>query len=756
MLPFFESVINFTDVRAFLAIAIKHKRLMLLCMVLGLCVGLAYMVYKRPVFYSRALVQVTHYAPLPVDEQVLFQDTSLRSIIAELNAPHIMERTAASLGLNVSYETLMEKYIKKQRLRANSEGDLRIDLWPWSYELAKEWPEALMREYQAYRDEKRFERRERMISRYTKELMQVRERMEAFAQEKAGFRKAKRLDANQRMLNELSHVPNRLQTIHKKLDILKPVRKRLENEELSPVQALSLLSSTKDEVKQISVGAVIPMNPGATNAYGGSDQSIIVTPDLVSKEHWEALDKKRRRVLKELEEAQKIYLPAHSRIQALKKQLAAINKELALELEMKRRQFELEYASLVEDKDRLNKQFNELRELLRTNEALKREFNRMQASTLSWDTMYKRIAERLEQIDFGFGKERVELQFRGLTELRHIPVSPYRRKVFVYALGLGLAMAVAGPFLLEYLDDTISVDEQVHRRLGLPSIGIVPKNDALPSERIDPTIIADSRRHPQLIEYFRVIRVNILSNVHFQGKRQVILVGSALPKEGKSIVALNLALSFARLGDRTLLIDGDLRRGSLHRVLDKSSRPGFGQLLRDGVTLNEVTVDTFEPNLRFIPSGRHVHSASELLESGHFAQVLTDLRSGYDRIIIDTPPILGLAETPSMAKLADGVLYVIWSGGTPLKAIQTAKSMLDANGVQFFGCVLNKLDLSSATAYYYYYYYSYRYYQAYQSDGDGSGRRRSPWQQWLRRHAAAHEASKSHPTRDPGDTDGMT
>ncbi len=258
-----------------------------------------------------------------------------------------------------------------------------------------------------------------------------------------------------------------------------------------------------------------------------------------------------------------------------------------------------------------------------------------------------------------------------------------------------------------------------------------------------------TERHRQLIEYFRVLRVNLLSDINFTGQRRFILITSSLPKEGKSIVALNLAASFAGLGEKTLLIDADLRRGTLHRVFNLPSRPGLGQLLRNDATIEQAVVQTTVKNLFFLPCGRHVHAASELLESQAFGDLMQTFRGQYQRIILDTPPVLGLAETSSMSKHADGVLLIIWSGNTAFKAIKTAKSILDANGARFFGCVLNKLDLSNATAYYYYYYYSYRYYHAYHTAPEP----RHPAERLLPVKADDQEIEAEDIQQDGNDTD---
>ena len=686
---------------------------MLLCICLGLATGLTYAVYKRPVYYSKALVRVISTDPLPVDAQVVFRDSTMPSIIGQLNSPHIAERTAQALGFPMQHNAIKTALLKMQVVKVNSEQDLEIEIWPYSSTIARDWSKTMIDQFLIYREEKRLELREKRVATFTAELAQIRERIEEFEQERLKFLEDQNIDERKRQIDTLSSVPNQLTTINQKLLFAAPIQARLATDNLSPIEALSLIASTRKKIEQLSIGAVVPIavEPAATQP-----QSVIITPELLTEETWMRMDREQRRLNKEIEDALKIYLPGHQKVLKLKEDLAKLNQGIALELEMMQKRFNLECADLQSQKIMLTEKHDLLQSLLRSDKALERDFNRMQANRLAWESMYAQIAKSLEVLDYGADKERVNVQYMGFLKYESLPVSPYRFKILLYSLAFGFGLAIAVPFLLEYLDDTVSFDEQVHRQLGLRTVGIIPKIEPAQQTREPANLLSVSERHRQLIEYFRVLRVNLLSDVSFTGQRQLILIASSLPKEGKSIVALNLATSFAGLGEKTLLIDADLRRGTLHRVFNVPSRPGLGQILKNDSSIEESILQTTEKNLFFLPCGRHIHSASELLESQAFGELMQKLRTQYQRIILDTPPVLGLAETSSMSKHADGVLLIIWSGGTAFKAVKTAKSILDANGAKFFGCVLNKLDLSNATAYYYYYYYSYRYYHAYHAD----------------------------------------
>ncbi|MFN7139154.1 MAG: CpsD/CapB family tyrosine-protein kinase, partial [Limisphaerales bacterium] len=176
---------------------------------------------------------------------------------------------------------------------------------------------------------------------------------------------------------------------------------------------------------------------------------------------------------------------------------------------------------------------------------------------------------------------------------------------------------------------------------------------------------------------------------------QVLIVTSAMPQEGKTVVSSNLAMSFALKGEKTLLIDADLRRGRLYRVFDAQNKPGLSDVLREHRPIEDAFRPTGHENLTLLTCGKHLDAACELIDTPAFAKMLQEMRKRYDRIIIDTPPVLGLAETSIIQRLADGVVFVIWSGYTPMRNVKAAVQTLQTNGTKFLGFVLNRLDFQS-------------------------------------------------------------
>jgi tyrosine-protein kinase Etk/Wzc len=182
-------------------------------------------------------------------------------------------------------------------------------------------------------------------------------------------------------------------------------------------------------------------------------------------------------------------------------------------------------------------------------------------------------------------------------------------------------------------------------------------------------------------------------------------VTSPGPAEGKSFVSSNLALAFAEAGHRTLLIDGDLRRGELHRVLDAQRKPGLTDYLQGTIPRDEVIQTTRFDSLWFIGGGTRLHAAPELLSSPLLSQLLLSLRSAYDVILVDSPP-MGAGVDPFVLGTATGNLLLVMRTGVTDREMAEAKlDMLDRLPVRVLGAILNDVQRSGAYRYYGYDYY---------------------------------------------------
>lgn len=293
------------------------------------------------------------------------------------------------------------------------------------------------------------------------------------------------------------------------------------------------------------------------------------------------------------------------------------------------------------------------------------------------------------------------------------PASPaYRigttlRQKVILGLLVGLLLGLGGAFFLEYLDQTIKNAGDVERVVGAPVLGLIPFDAALgPSrngQRIPQVITREGVDRPAA-EAFRTLRTNV-TFVGAEKPLQFITVTSPGPSEGKSTTAINLAVALAQGGQRTLLMDGDLRRPSVHRAFGLVQDPGLTDVLVGQAVTREAIRPEVAPNLDLLPAGSIPPNPSELLGSSAMQSLLSELRRDYHYIIMDTPPTLPVTDASVAASNADATILVFRSGDTEEMAAQRAVETLRRVHARVAGVVLNAV---TARHDHYYTYYSYR------------------------------------------------
>jgi capsular exopolysaccharide synthesis family protein len=390
----------------------------------------------------------------------------------------------------------------------------------------------------------------------------------------------------------------------------------------------------------------------------------------------------------------------------------AINLRLNAELRTALDRLDTYHRMLLDKQKALNEKLPEFERRLAKYNSVKQHEELVKDSMVTWQNFISKL-EKDHQTDlYALDRDRVSVTFGGVLQTNDLPISPNRFSLLIYTTIVGLMLALGVPFLVEYLDHTLSNLEQVESTFQIRGLGIVPKVESEDEPSFGLMGHAENKE-TNLLENFRVIRTNLLSMGALSKPPHVLMVTSAMPKEGKTVVSSNLALSFAQTGAKTLLLDTDLRRGRLHRLFGYRKQPGLSGVLLGQVTLEEALRPTHHENLTVLSTGQHIESGTELLGGQKFKDIMAELRQRFDRIVMDTPPVLGLSETSVLQNEVDGVLFVIWSGHTPIKSVRSAVEMLQANGANFYGFVLNRLDLSTTANYYQYYYYSHDYYYHY-------------------------------------------
>jgi len=319
------------------------------------------------------------------------------------------------------------------------------------------------------------------------------------------------------------------------------------------------------------------------------------------------------------------------------------------------------------------------------------------------------------------------------------PARPQKARNILLSFLVGLVGGVGLALFREYLDNTVKSPDDIEALTGLPSLAVVPSlpglnanqsrfsrfaREAAPQSASGPRVELLSYIQPksQISEAFRALRTSLLLS-QADHPPQVILVTSALPREGKTTAAVNLAVTLAQLGDRTLLMDSDLRKPGIRRALNLTvgKEVGLSSYLAGVSTLDEVMIPhpTIN-NLVALTTGPVPPSPADLLSSHRMREAIVELRHRFKFIVIDSPPVMAATDPVILSALTDGVLLVVRSCETPKEAFTRTRDLLAAVKCRLLGVVLNAVDSSAPDYYYSYRYYPYAYGYGY---GDDAGKR---------------------------------
>ncbi len=293
------------------------------------------------------------------------------------------------------------------------------------------------------------------------------------------------------------------------------------------------------------------------------------------------------------------------------------------------------------------------------------------------------------------------------AELPEKPVKPRKTVNVLFGMLFGIFLGVGIAFFVEYLDDTIKSPTDVETFLRVPFLGLIP---AISKTQANAAIEGIVEHQPKgtVAENYRAIRTNIL----FSSDRPVrrLIVTSAGPSEGKTTTALNIAEVMARAGDRTLIIDGDMRRPRIHKLLELDpNAKGLSNFLVGSATEDEIVHKTAIDTLYIMPAGPIPPNPVELLNSPRLKELIEHVSEQFDRIIFDSPPVIAVTDAAILARLSDGVIFTVHGGHAHRDLVKRGIDGLRNVGGHVFGVILNNVNIYRASYYDYYYYNYYRY-----------------------------------------------
>jgi len=420
----------------------------------------------------------------------------------------------------------------------------------------------------------------------------------------------------------------------------------------------------------------------------------------------------------EATELEERYLEQHPARIAAQEKLAKLKARIIDEMNAAVAQLRSEYREVVGTQAQLERLIEGLK--AETFEVNKKEIDqsKLQREKENNERLYDLVLARLKDADLAvmLKANNVRLLDAAVAPLK--PVKPRPALVMALALLLGAFSGVGAAYLAELLDNTLKGEDEVEQILGVPFLGMLPALAPAGAKRDvradDPARDLFVARNPKSApaEAIRSVRTNLLFMAPDRELKK-ILVTSSSPQEGKSSVALNLAVAMAQNGSHVLLIDTDMRKPRLHRALGVSNERGISSLLVNAAKVEDAVKSTEVPGLSVLPCGPVPPNPAEMLHTPRFRELLDELSAEYDRIILDSPPVVAAADAAVLSSQVDGVVYVArFKKTTKDLARRMLRNLHDVNA-PILGVVLNDVDLDSQE----YGYYSYKRYGYY---GDSS------------------------------------
>jgi capsular exopolysaccharide synthesis family protein len=438
------------------------------------------------------------------------------------------------------------------------------------------------------------------------------------------------------------------------------------------------------------------------------------------------------------------------RLQSQLKELdAAVDKEkraVMARLESEYREARQREELLTHALDQQKAEVNQMSERMVQYSILKRDAEANKA-------LYDGLLTKLKEAGISAGLRSSNIRVVDPAMVPTYPARPAKTRNIVLSFVIGLVGGIGLALLREYMDNTVKSPDDIEALVRLPSLAVVPafteSNGDRPRSKLlkgvstnghDKRIelVAQHLPKSQMSEAFRALRTALLLS-QADHPPQVILVTSALPREGKTTAAANLAVTLAQLGDRTLLIDADLRKPGIGRLLSlgNGKYAGLSSYLAGVSSLDLVTIQhPAIPNLSAIPTGPLPPNPADLLSSHKLTDAIAELRTKFKFIVIDSPPIMAATDAVILSVKADGVLLVVRSGETPKEAFTRTRDLLLSVKAHLLGVVLNAVDSTAPD-----YYYSYRYYPYSQGYGPQEHAETPPSDEGLeaRQRVAVHD-----------------
>lgn len=408
------------------------------------------------------------------------------------------------------------------------------------------------------------------------------------------------------------------------------------------------------------------------------------------------------------------FKPGYPEMVRLKNQMQSIQKRMEGEIAMIVASIKSDYEASLRRESLLRQAFEQQKAKVMEMKDQAIQYNILKREADTNKELYKGLLQRMKEAGVSAGLTVSNIQVVDQAEIPTSPYKPNRRLNLLLAAVVGLFLGVGLAFFFEYLDNTVKTPEDVEQVIRLPSFGMIPEISHERRRRLEKgasypvELITYGHPKSMLSEAYRNIRTSILLSFSEKPPKKIVIT-SANPFEGKTTTAINTSIALSQTGAQVLIIDTDMRKPRIHKIFNHHENGvGLSNFLSGHGELDSIVRKSEVPNLYYIPAGPIPPNPSELLGSNLFKSMIESLGKRFDHIILDSPPVLGFADSIILSTCVDGVVLVALGGKTPREVLQRAKEVLYQVNAKILGVVINRVNIQRSD--YGYYYYRYHYY----------------------------------------------
>jgi len=407
------------------------------------------------------------------------------------------------------------------------------------------------------------------------------------------------------------------------------------------------------------------------------------------------------------------YKPGYPEMVRLKNQMETIQKRIDGEINKILTGIKNDYESNLRRESLLRQVFEQQKVRVMEMKDRAIQYNILKREADTNKELYKGLLQKMKEAGVSAGITASNIQIVDQAEWPTNPYKPNKRLNLLLAAVVGLFLGVGLAFFFEYLDNTIKTPEDVEQLIRLPSFGMVPDISSHRRRQLEKgatypvELITHGHPKSMLSEAYRNIRTSILLSFSERPPKRIAIT-SPNPSEGKTTTVINTAIALSQTGASVIIIDTDLRKPRIHKIFTEENGVGLSNFLSGNAGLEAIIKKTEIPNLYYIPSGPIPPNPSELISSNLFKSMLQSLDERFDHLVLDSPPVLGFADSIILSTFVDGMILVTTGGKTPRETLQRAKGMLLQVNAKILGVVINRVNIERSE--YGYYYYRYHYY----------------------------------------------